>query len=108
MRTGKWFILMVGLAILGAIGFSGHMGVGVAVGDEPAISKEAKACIDCHTERKLSGSALRDWKLSKHAAAGVGCDACHIPPKDAPKEVLQSGTLCENKAVRRSVSSRSC
>jgi len=108
MKTGKGFVLMAGTAILCAVGMSGRMGMGVAAGDEAVISDTAKACIACHTERRLSGSALRDWQSSKHAAAGVGCDACHIPPSNAPKEVLQSKSSCEDKSVRRSVSSRSC
>ena len=33
------------------------------------------ACVDCHG--KQSPGIVADWKLSKHAAAGVDCTGCH-------------------------------
>ena len=32
-------------------------------------------CVDCHS--KTTPNVVEDWKLSKHAAAGIGCDVCH-------------------------------
>jgi hypothetical protein len=34
-----------------------------------------KACVDCH--QKSQPGIVADWKLSKHAAANIGCDDCH-------------------------------
>ncbi len=108
MKIGRWVVLMAALAAASVAAFCARPGAGAAAGAEPVIAEDSKACIDCHTQRNLSGSALRDWRLSKHAEAGVGCVACHIPPADAPKEVSRSKSVCEDPAVRRSVSSKSC
>jgi hypothetical protein len=35
----------------------------------------ASACVTCHA--KTNPSIVGDWKLSRHAANGVGCEACH-------------------------------
>jgi hypothetical protein len=48
---------------------------------KPAAAKGARpkaapsACVTCHA--KTSPSIVGDWKLSRHAANGVGCEACH-------------------------------
>ena len=72
------------------------------------ISAANKPCMDCHAERKVAVSAIRDWKLSKHAENGVGCNHCHIPADDAPKEIQEASTSCPDKRVRRAVSARNC
>ena len=33
------------------------------------------ACVTCHA--KITPNLVADWKASKHAPNGVGCDACH-------------------------------
>jgi hypothetical protein len=35
----------------------------------------ASACVTCHA--KTNPNIVGDWKLSRHAENGVGCDACH-------------------------------
>jgi hypothetical protein len=35
----------------------------------------ATPCVDCHG--KTSPGIVEDWKISKHAAAGVDCSVCH-------------------------------
>jgi hypothetical protein len=68
----------------------------------------ARACMDCHLKRQITGSAIRDWRQSRHAQVEVGCESCHLPPSDAPAAVLNASTSCEDTRVRRAVSSRSC
>jgi hypothetical protein len=42
----------------------------------PAMSKETKACVDCH---KLENAAIyQQWGNSKHFRANVGCYECHM------------------------------
>lgn len=35
----------------------------------------AQVCLDCHL--KSTPGIVADWRISKHAANGVACDACH-------------------------------
>ena len=76
---------------------------------EPAKTLKAAGnrCIKCHRSRGITGSALRDWEGSRHANEGVTCEACHVPPSDA-KAASASRSSCEDKQVRRQVSSKSC
>lgn len=79
----------------------------------PDVSKavktaQAQECIDCHVSKGITASAIRDWKLSKHYEAGVTCADCHIPVKEAVKEIHESKSSCEDKSVRRLVSPRNC
>lgn len=46
------------------------------------ISESAKACVECHA--KEQAGAVADWKMSRHAYAGVSCVDCHVVQKDAP------------------------
>lgn len=46
-----------------------------------ALTKEAKACIDCHAE-KHSG-IVQDWRNSRHGHVGVSCIDCHRQEKDS-------------------------
>ncbi|MBI1912700.1 MAG: cytochrome C [Deltaproteobacteria bacterium] len=52
-------------------------------------------------------SAIRDWKLSLHAAKKIGCNECHVPI-EAASEVLFTSSACEDKNVRRVVSPKNC
>ncbi len=72
------------------------------------VPDEAKACVQCHIEKKTSMSAIRDWSVSKHALEGIGCHECHIPDEQAPEEIKSMPTRCEDKRVRRSVSPKNC
>ncbi len=60
-------------------------------------------CVDCHAEKGITGSALRDWKLSKHAAAGVSCADCHLTGDPGQKT-----SACEKTGVARAVSAKTC
>jgi len=72
------------------------------------VPQESRPCLKCHVEKGISGSAIRDWQLSKHFAMGVGCAECHLPAKDAAAAIINSSTACEDKRVRRWVSPRNC
>jgi hypothetical protein len=72
------------------------------------VPQESRACLKCHVEKGITGSAIRDWQLSKHFAMGVGCAECHLPAKDAAPVIINSSTTCEDKRVRRSVSPHNC
>ncbi|NOY36080.1 MAG: hydroxylamine oxidoreductase [Chlorobi bacterium] len=43
----------------------------------PEIDAETAQCIACHGQHGRGKSITEQWKLSKHAQAGVGCLACH-------------------------------
>lgn len=79
-----------------------------SVVQNPAILEEARQCIECHKKNRISNIALRDWQNSTHAEKNVTCVDCHFPVENASKEILEGSTLCDNKAVRRSVSPKNC
>jgi hydroxylamine dehydrogenase len=72
------------------------------------VPEDSRECLKCHISKGITGSAVRDWQLSKHYGAGVGCATCHLPVKEAVKAITESVSACENKQVRRSVSPRNC
>lgn len=69
---------------------------------------ESRPCVKCHMEKNITGSAIRDWQLSKHSEKGVACANCHIPVKEAAPGILTTASACEDKRVRRRVSPRNC
>ena len=73
-----------------------------------AAPEGSRACLQCHIAKGITGSAIRDWQLSKHFGAGVACANCHIPVKEASPGILNATTACEDKRVRRGVSPRNC
>ncbi|GMT39175.1 hypothetical protein NHP20013_13000 [Helicobacter bizzozeronii] len=46
------------------------------------LGAEAKGCIECHA--KETPGIVADWKMSRHAHAGVSCIDCHSVTKDSP------------------------
>ncbi len=47
-----------------------------AAGKSPGeASAAADKCVECHA--KVTPNAVNDWKLSKHASLGIGCEMCH-------------------------------
>lgn len=56
------------------------------------LSKESKACVDCHKEK--SPSIVTQWGISKHYRANVGCFECHsASPKDPDAFEHQGATI---------------
>jgi len=72
------------------------------------VPQDSIACLKCHMQKGITGSAIRDWQLSKHFEMGVACANCHIPVKDAAPSILNASSACEDKRVRRAVSPRNC
>ncbi len=56
----------------------------------------ADACVDCHA--KVTPGIVADWRLSRHAAADVGCGTCHgtahATAEDAAKAELPTPETC--------------
>ncbi|MBZ5514298.1 MAG: cytochrome C [Acidobacteriia bacterium] len=72
------------------------------------VSEDSRGCVKCHVSKGITGSAIRDWQLSKHFGAGVACADCHLPAKDAAPAITGASSACEDKRVRRAVSPRNC
>ena len=47
------------------------------------------ACVDCHG--KQSPGIVADWKISKHAAAGVDCTGCHGDGHQSAADTAKAG-----------------
>lgn len=76
--------------------------------DWDKVPEESRACVKCHVDKGITGSAIRDWQLSKHFTVGVACANCHVPVQQAAPAILNASTACEDKRVRRGVSPRNC
>jgi hypothetical protein len=60
-------------------------------------------CVACHAQKGITGSAIRDWKLSKHAANGVSCAECHLTGDPSRR-----ASNCDVPGVMRAVSAKAC
>ena len=109
------FILVAGLCAVASRRAAGtvlpRVGRSPVTPDEIAwkkIPKTSRACLKCHVDQGITGSAIRDWQLSKHYAAGIGCVDCHVPAKEAVAAITSGTSACDDKQVRRGVSPRNC
>jgi hydroxylamine dehydrogenase len=50
--------------------------------DDPQVSKEGKACLECHSDS--TPGIVEQWKTSEHAKAGVDCFSCHQASEHDP------------------------
>lgn len=66
-------------------------------------TKPAADCVGCHARKGITGSALRDFSMSKHAAQGMTCAECHLKG-DAAK----STSACETPGVVKTVPAAVC
>jgi nitrate/TMAO reductase-like tetraheme cytochrome c subunit len=69
-RLGK-AVALTHLLLVGAI---------VAPGGAAAQTQRTNQCVACHQtlpERSQAGHSFASWRQSRHAVAGIGCDACH-------------------------------
>jgi hydroxylamine dehydrogenase len=64
---------------------------------------DAPNCVGCHGSKGIAGSALRDWKTSKHAANDVGCATCHLTGDTTKKT-----SACDTSGVVRAVPGKIC
>ena len=53
------------------------------------ISKESKACIECH--KKENAAIYQQWGSSKHYRANVGCFECHGADEKDPDAFKHEG-----------------
>ncbi len=105
----KYFIGILSIILFFALTMVGYVSVKEGKMEfKPVITEPGKQCLDCHTKKGLTAGAIRDWKMSQHAAKGIGCNECHIPTKDAPERIQSMGTVCEDANVRLEVSSSNC
>lgn len=105
----KYFIGLLSLILFFALTMVGYVSVKESKMEvKPVIMEASEQCIDCHVRKGISAGAVRDWKMSAHAAKGIGCNECHIPAKGAPERIVAMPTACEDPNVRREVSSRNC
>lgn len=72
------------------------------------VSEETRKCIQCHQEKGVARSVLRDWRMSLHAQVGVGCEECHIHVTKAQKASQKEGTVYGVRQIRRRVSALNC
>ena len=72
------------------------------------VSEDTRACLKCHISKGITGSAIRDWQLSRHFEMGVGCAGCHLPAQGTAAAITGASASCEDKRVRRGVSPRNC
>jgi len=54
-----------------------------------ALSKESKACLDCHGS--MNPGIVKPWEESRHAAKGVGCYECHQANQGDPDAMKHNG-----------------
>jgi hydroxylamine dehydrogenase len=82
-------------AIPAVVALASLLAAAPAVVQPPAPDVTAK-CIACHA--RSTPGIVSDWKLSRHAAASVGCDACHgsehQDATDASKARLPAPATC--------------
>ena len=105
----KYFIGILSLILFVALTVVGYVKVQEGKKEvRPIVSEKSKACMDCHMRKGITAGTIRDWKMSKHAAKGIGCNECHIPAEGTPERIVNMESACEDKEVRREVSSRNC
>jgi len=105
----KYFIGVLSIILFVALTVVGYVKVQEGKKEvRPIVSEKSKACMECHTRKGLSAGTIRDWKMSKHAAKGIGCNECHIPVEGTPERIVSMKSACEDKEVRREVSARNC
>ncbi len=105
----KYFIGILSIILFVALTVVGYVKVSESSkGVKPIVSEKSRACIDCHTRKGLTAGSIRDWKMSRHAAKGIGCNECHIPAEGTPERIVAMATACEDKEVRREVAAANC
>ena len=69
---------------------------GVNAKNVSAATAAGEKCVECHT--KTTPNVVNDWKLSKHASLGIGCEACHgsdhTTAEDAAKAKIPTPDTC--------------
>jgi hypothetical protein len=83
-------------AVVATLGFAAL----VAAGAPTAGAQTSAQCVTCHQglpERSQAGHGFAAWRQSPHAAAGVGCEACHGgDPAAADRLAAHRGVLASS------------
>ncbi len=81
--------------IIGPAAFAGD-GVSASARNQQQDASPSVQCVECHS--KVTPGVVSDWKLSKHAGVGVGCDTCHsadhTTATDASKAKIPTPETC--------------
>ncbi len=85
-----------------ALGFAAAL-LAATTGAAAAETKPPSDCVTCHAKMGITGSALRDFSMSKHAAQGMTCAECHLKG-----DVAKKTSACEKPGVVRAVSAGVC
>ena len=56
-----------------------------------STSADSRKCIACHSATHILSAQIGEWKLSRHAAAGVGCYECHKANTGEPDAFEHNG-----------------
>lgn len=84
-------IVFLGAALFGAFYLVWHLETFERLTppeERVVITEGMKVCLDCH-EQKYTPFVYRNWRQSKHALKGVGCDECHVNIDEATKEEIK-------------------
>ena len=100
------FIFWTGSAVVSAAsGSEGTVGNLKEYRIDRTVSKEARMCIDCHSQ--VNGGMVADWASSRHAHANITCLDCHgtgVADDDVSKDHLSY----DKTPVSAIVSPRDC
>ena len=81
--------------IIGPASFAAD-GVSASARNQQQDVSPSAQCVECHS--KVTPGVVSDWKLSKHAGVGVGCDTCHgadhTTATDASKAKIPTPETC--------------
>jgi hypothetical protein len=101
MRRGRSALILAALALV-ACG-QAALAQQPASGASHAVPRPANGCVDCHSrlgEQSGAGHGFVAWRQSGHAAAGVGCDACHGgDPAAAEQATAHRGVVASGDPV---------
>ncbi|CCH50024.1 multiheme c-type cytochrome [Pseudodesulfovibrio piezophilus] len=70
------------------------------------FTKEAKSCIECHSQK--TPGIVENWKNGKMGHATVSCYDCHVVEKDSPMASQCEGLRGTNIYTSPMVSSKTC
>jgi len=73
MKTRVLILLASALAVASAVTVAG-------AAEPPALTRQSSRCADCHVaniDRAPAPGHFREWELSAHGRAGIGCESCH-------------------------------
>ena len=73
LRAIFGFLLLATAALADPLPRVGQTSATTAAIKWAEVPEDSRECLKCHISKGITGSAIRDWQLSKHYGAGVGC-----------------------------------